>query len=65
MVGLASVFFLITGKFSIHVVADQIFALSSAASEKPGEQHYKGKINYERRSSSTEEMGIRPAAMGV
>lgn len=65
MVSLASVCFLITGKFGVHVAADQIFALSSAASEKPGKQHYKGKTNCKRRSSSTEETGTSPAAMGV
>lgn len=38
------------------VAADQIFAFSPAASEKPGKQHYKSKRNCQRRNSTTEEM---------
>lgn len=63
MVSLALVCFLITGKFGVHVAADQIFY--SAASEKPGEHHYTGKTNQEGRISSTEETGRSPAATGV
>lgn len=63
MVSLALVCLLITGKFGVHVAADQSFY--SAASEKPGEQHYTGKTNREGRISSAEETGTSPAAVGV